>query len=142
MNQIGDFFKYFSIAGGFMSFFAILVGGFGLGTIMYASVKERTFEIGLMKAVGATSGFVLFQFLVEAVLLCLAGGLLGMALLWIIITAAQQYIDTTGTDFTFVLGPINVLIGVGISVGIGVFFGFLPAFTASRLTPVDALRSK
>ena len=124
-------------AGGwFISGFSLLVGGFGIANIMFVSVKERTNLIGIQKSLGAKNKFILFQFLFEAVILCLFGGLIGLFFVWII-----SVILTQALDFEFALSFLNVVYGIGLSTFIGLLAGIIPAYMASRLDPVEAIRS-
>lgn len=127
MNAIG-----WVIAG-----FSLLVGGFGIANIMFVTVKERTKIIGLKKAIGARRGSILMEFLVEAITLCLTGGLIG-----ILIVLLLSVVMTKGLDFPVTLSPKNFGLGVGISALVGVLAGFVPARAASRLDPVVAIRSQ
>ncbi len=123
--------------GWIISIFSLLVGGFGIANIMFVSVKERTNLIGIQKSLGAKNKFILFQFLFEAVILSVIGGLIGLALVFIVSILASQF---TG-DFEFVLSLWNMFIGTAISAIIGLIAGILPAFSASRLDPVEAIRT-
>jgi putative ABC transport system permease protein len=114
---------------------SLIVGGIGIMNIMLVSVTERTREIGLRMAVGATAGNVLTQFLIEAVILSLVGGLLGIA---VGVAAAVGLAAAAG--WPLVVSPLAVLIAVAVSAAVGVFFGFYPAWKASRLDPIVALR--
>lgn len=125
-----------TIAGILIGGFSILVGGFGIANIMFVSVKERTGQIGIQKALGAKNSFILTQFLFESVLLCLIGGLLG--LLGVFIVAK---LITNIADFNMTLNYSNVFNGIALSVIIGVISGVIPAFKASKLNPVEAIRS-
>lgn len=136
-NQIDGLFAVMNMAGLVIGGFSILVGGFGIANIMFVSVKERTHIIGIQKSLGAKNFFILLQFLVESIALCLIGGLIGMAIVFGLSAVATSLL---GIDFSVNIG--NVLTGVGISLGIGTLAGFIPAFTASRLDPVEAIRSK
>ncbi|MBL4663977.1 MAG: ABC transporter permease, partial [Flavobacteriaceae bacterium] len=127
MNSIG-----FVISG-----FSLLVGGFGIANIMFVSVKERTNLIGIQKSLGAKNRFILLQFLFEAMILAVIGGLIGLFFVYIGSLIASQF---TG-DFQFILSPFNMLVGTGISAFIGLVAGIVPAFSASRLNPVDAIRT-
>lgn len=119
-----------------ISAFSLLVGGFGIANIMFVSVKERTNLIGIQKALGAKNKFILFQFLFEAVILSLIGGLIGMFLVWII-----ALILSSTLDFEFVLSTSNMLLGSGLAAFIGLIAGIIPAISASKLDPVEAIRS-
>ena len=119
-----------------ISAFSLLVGGFGIANIMFVSVKERTNLIGIQKALGAKNKFILFQFLFEAVILSLIGGLIGMFLVWII-----AIILSNTLDFEFVLSTANMLLGSGLAAFIGLIAGIIPAISASKLDPVEAIRS-
>ena len=114
---------------------SLLVGGIGIMNIMLVSVTERTREIGIRLAIGASEGKVLLQFLVEAVVLSAAGGLIGIALG---IGGALALASAMG--WPFVVAPLWIFIAFGISMAIGVIFGFYPARKAARLNPIDALR--
>jgi putative ABC transport system permease protein len=116
--------------------FSLLVGGFGIANIMFVSVKERTNLIGIQKSLGAKNRFILFQFLFEAVILCVIGGIIGLILVWLI-----AMLLTNLLDFEFVLGIGNVLLGTGLAALIGLISGILPAISASKLDPVEAIRS-
>ncbi|MCG2431146.1 ABC transporter permease [Aequorivita xiaoshiensis] len=126
-----------NLIGLIISGFSLLVGGFGIANIMFVSVKERTNLIGIQKSLGAKNKFILFQFLFEAVILAVIGGLIGLFLVFIVSILASQF---TG-DFEFVLSPRNMLIGTAISAAIGLISGILPAISASRLDPVEAIRT-
>ncbi len=116
---------------------SLLVGGIGIMNIMLVSVTERTREIGIRKAVGAKRSDILIQFLVESVVLSFMGGLLGILVGWII----SLIINRIATDIfvTVITGP-SVLMAVGFSILVGLFFGIYPANRAAQLNPIDALR--
>lgn len=120
-----------------ISGFSLLVGGFGIANIMFVSVKERTNLIGIQKSLGAKNRFILFQFLFEAIILAVIGGLIGLFLVWLVSIGASQF---TG-DFKFVLSPWNMFIGTAVSAVIGLISGIVPAISASRLDPVEAIRT-
>jgi len=126
-----------NVIGLIISGFSLLVGGFGIANIMFVSVKERTNLIGIQKSLGAKNKFILFQFLFEAVILAIIGGLIGLVLVYIVSIIASQF---TG-DFDFVLSPWNMFIGTAISAAIGLISGILPAISASKLDPVEAIRT-
>ena len=116
---------------------SLLVGGIGVMNIMLVSVLERTREIGIRKALGAKEHDIWLQFLIEAAFLTLAGGIIGVMIGWVI----SYFVNNTGLMTTVVTADI-VILAVSVSVGIGLFFGFYPAWNASRLNPIEALRSE
>ena len=120
-----------------ISAFSLLVGGFGIANIMFVSVKERTNLIGIQKSLGAKNKFILLQFLFEAMILAIIGGLIGLVFVFIGSLIATAY----SGDFQFVLSPFNMLLGTAVSAVIGLISGIVPAFSASRLNPVDAIRT-
>ncbi|MFP5081907.1 ABC transporter permease [Pedobacter sp. JCM 36344] len=134
-NQLDQMFKMVDIAGWVIGGFSILVGGFGIANIMFVSVKERTNIIGIQKSLGAKNYFILLQFLFEAVALCLMGGALGLLFVYLLT------LGITAAGFEMILFFKNVVLGIGISFVIGTISGFWPAFSASRLDPVEAIRS-
>ena len=119
-----------------ISVFSFLVGGFGVANIMFVSVKERTNLIGIQKSLGAKNRFILFQFLFEAIILCVIGGAIGLLIVWLL-----SILLTSVLDFEFVLSFWNILIGSGLSIIVGVIAGILPAISASKLDPVEAIRT-
>jgi len=130
-----DFFGFLNMVGLIIGGFSILVGGFGIANIMFVSVKERTNIIGIQKALGAKRFFILTQFLSEAVMLCLIGGGVGLFLIFLIGVASSEFMD-----FELALSVENMMLGFGISATIGLISGFIPALSASRLDPVEAMR--
>ncbi len=114
---------------------SLVVGGVGIMNIMLVSVTERTREIGLRMAVGARSRDILWQFLVEAVVLCLAGGILG-----IILGHGGSLLVEMLLHWPIATSPAAIVSAVGVSATVGIIFGFYPAWKASRLDPIDALR--
>ena len=134
---IDDIMRSMNIIGLIISGFSLLVGGFGIANIMFVSVRERTNLIGIQKSLGAKNKFILFQFLFEAVILAVIGGLIGLFLVYIVSVIASQF---TG-DFDFVLSPWNLFLGTAISALIGLIAGILPAISASKLDPVEAIRT-
>jgi putative ABC transport system permease protein len=122
--------------GWLISLFSLLVGGFGIANIMFVSVKERTNLIGIQKSLGAKNRFILFQFLFEAIILSVIGGMIGLLLVWII-----ALVLTNILDFDFVLSIGNILLGTLLAAIIGLISGILPAISASKLDPVEAIRT-
>jgi putative ABC transport system permease protein len=116
---------------------SLLVGGIGVMNIMLVSVLERTREIGIRKSLGAKESDIWMQFLIEAVFLTFIGGIIGVVLGW----GGAYVINILGL-FTTVVTSSSIILAVSVSVGIGVFFGFYPAWNASRLDPIKALRTE
>jgi putative ABC transport system permease protein len=118
---------------------SLVVGGIGIMNIMLVSVTERTREIGIRKAVGARRGDILYQFLIESAALSLTGGLIGVALGWLIARLIGG-VQLGGTAITPTVGLDAVLLATGFSIAVGLFFGIYPATRAASLEPVEALR--
>nr|MDQ3048815.1 FtsX-like permease family protein [Bacteroidota bacterium] len=135
-NQFDSLFGVVGIVGWVIGGFSILVGGFGIANIMFVSVKERTNIIGIQKSLGAKNYFILSQFLFEAVFLSMIGGAVGLLLVYLITLGAG---DSFGMDIT--LSKSNIILGFTVSILIGVISGFVPAYGASQLDPVEAIRS-
>ena len=114
---------------------SLIVGGVGVMNIMLVSVTERTREIGLRMAIGARGGDILLQFLVEAVVLCTLGGLIGMAIGWIGVYAYAQI-----SSAPMVVSPVIIATALGAAASVGLIFGFFPARRAAQLDPIQALR--
>ena len=123
----------FTVLLGAVAAISLLVGGIGVMNIMLVTVTERTREIGIRKAIGATKSAILTQFLFESVLLCLIGGAVGVV------------IGVVGSRFRIagvqpVIAPYSIVLAFGVSIAVGVFFGFYPANRAASMRPIDALR--
>jgi putative ABC transport system permease protein len=135
-NALNQIFSVFDLLGLVIGIFAILVGGFGVANIMFVSVKERTNIIGIKKALGAKRWVVLLEFLIESVILCLVGGTFGLLMVFgITFTLAGVM------PFEIYLAPQNIVNGLIWSVAIGLIAGFLPAYQAAKMDPVEAMRS-
>ncbi|MBI4947366.1 MAG: ABC transporter permease [Bacteroidetes bacterium] len=135
-TQFDGLFSIVGIAGWIIGGFSILVGGFGIANIMFVSVKERTNLIGIQKSLGAKNYFILLQFLAEAVMLSVIGGVLGLLLIY-----GGTFIVESAMDMTINLTKSNIILGLTISALIGVVSGFVPAYNASQLDPVEAIRT-
>ena len=129
-------FLVIDLAGWLIGIFSILVGGFGIANIMFVSVKERTGIIGIKKSLGAKSYFILFEFLTEAIFLCLLGGTLGLIAVFLLSLIGNAYIDS----FDLLLSSQNIIVGFVLSFVIGIIAGFIPALNAARMNPVEAIR--
>jgi putative ABC transport system permease protein len=135
-EQLEPIKKGIAIAGLFITGLALFVGAIGIMNITYVSVKERTKEIGTRKALGARRRTILLQFLIEAVSICLFGGVGGLLMAWCMASLVGRMSET----FPLVFSPLLVLTGLVLSVLTGVLSGFIPALQASKLDPVVALR--
>jgi len=136
LDFIDNIIGQMNVVGWIISGFSLLVGGFGIANIMFVSVKERTNLIGIQKSLGAKNRFILFQFLFEAIILSVLGGLIGLFMVWI-----TAMILTNVLEFEFILGIGNILLGTGLAAIIGLISGILPAIGASKLDPVEAIRT-
>ena len=117
----------------FITFLSLIVGGIGIMNIMFVSVKERTREIGIRKAIGATSGMIMGQFLMEAVTICLFAGIIGILLAYLFSYFINQFFPSTL--------PISLsIIAMLMSMIVGVISGFVPSYRAAKLDPIDSLR--
>lgn len=135
LERASDFTKIFTILLGSIAGISLLVGGIGIMNIMLVSVTERTREIGIRKSIGAKNQDILLQFLIEASLMTLMGGFGGVVVGFGISEIIGNY-----APFKPVIEWSSVFMAAGFSAGIGIFFGFYPAYTASKLNPIDALR--
>lgn len=140
MNQFEVAFGFLKTGGWVISIFSILIGGFSIGNIMYISVRERTNEIGIQKSLGATKGFILYQFLAEAVLICFLGGILGLGAVFGVGFLAQWIFTTFDLPMQVYFSLADIITGLGLSVGIGILSGFIPSLIAASLDPVIAIR--
>lgn len=137
VTGITNALRYFLAA---MAAISLLVGGIGIMNIMLVSVTERTREIGLRKAIGATSRQVLNQFLFESISLTMVGGLIGLISGSLISYLTAIIVRSLGYRWDFIISPSSVILAIGLSTLIGVIFGYYPAKRASRLSPTEALR--
>lgn len=129
-------FSVVAVVGWIIGGFSLLVGGFGIANIMFVSVKERTGIIGIQKSLGAKNSFILFQFLFEAIFLSILGGIIGLLVVYI-----GTLIVSHGFDMKLTLTTGNIILGVLVSAIIGLVSGIIPALSAARLNPVDAMRA-
>ena len=139
-NAFTKVFEVVNQAGLFIGIFAILVGGIGILNIMLVSVRERRVYIGIKKAIGAKKYVIMLEFLIEAVLLCLIGGTLGMIASYAFLSLANLIIAKTGASIVLSLSQKNIVLGLGLSTLIGLLAGAIPAYIGASLDPVKAIR--
>lgn len=137
LTTITNALKFFLVA---IAAISLFVGGVGIMNIMLISVKEKTREIGLRKAVGAKDADILRQFLFETITISLIGGIVGMVLGVVISFIIAKIVQSMGYDYSFIVSPSSILVSIFISTGIGLIFGLGPAKRASELSPTEALR--
>lgn len=137
LSTITNALQLFLIA---MAGISLIVGGIGILNIMMATVGERTREIGLRKAVGATNRLIRNQFLLEASMLTGLGGVIGIIIGIIVSYLVSLLMQYLGYDWAFIVSWVSIVLAVGVSILTGVIFGLLPAFKASKLDPIEALR--
>lgn len=135
-KMLNSMFDTIDIVGLIIGFFSLLVGAFGIANIMFVTVKERTKIIGLKKAIGAKRFSIMLEFLSEAIVLCLLGGLIGILMVLLLSMVFSKVLD-----MEIALSFKNFIFGVSVSVIVGVLSGFIPARSASRLDPVVAIRT-
>lgn len=121
---------------------SLIVGGVGIMNVMYVAVVERTFEIGLRKAVGAKNSQILQQFLLEAIMLTLMGGIVGIILGFALTYSFSFIFLALGFSLSFPISLSSVIVAVGFSAMTGIIFGYYPAWKASKLSPMEALRKE
>lgn len=136
ISAIGDITGMMSLLLAGIASISLVVGGIGIMNMMLVSVTERTSEIGLRKALGAEPNSIQLQFLIESIVLSIFGGILGLAL-----GLSVAYIASIFIGFSLSVSVSTVVLAIGFSAIVGIIFGFMPARKASRLNPIDALRS-
>lgn len=139
-SMVGQITGMLTLFLGAIASISLLVGGVGIMNIMLVSVRERTREIGIRKAVGAKRRDILRQFLLEAALLSLMGGMVGLVVGWGLSVAFSWLLSSQGMPIQAVIAPDIVVVAISVSAAIGLFFGIYPAARAARLNPIDALR--
>ena len=135
-EQVGSFFGMVNAAGWAIAGLSLIVGAFGVANIMFVTVRERTSQIGLKKAIGAKKATVLTEFLIESAFLCVIGGLIGLLLVWILAALLS-----TVLPFKIIIAPNIIILAFVICVILGVISGIIPAFIAARMNPVKAIRT-
>lgn len=134
-ESMSDMIGTVSIAISFIAGISLLVGGIGVMNIMLVSITERTREIGTRKALGAKNSSIRFQFIIESMILCLIGGILGILVGFLLGAIAASILG-----YSAAVPVAAIIIAVGFSMIIGIFFGYYPANKAARMDPIEALR--
>jgi putative ABC transport system permease protein len=136
-DQIESVFGSINSGGWAIAGLSLIVGAFGVANIMFVTVRERTSQIGLKKAIGARSSTILYEFLLESAFLCIIGGLVGLFLVWILALALSAVLP-----FAITIAPSIIVLALSICIILGVIAGIIPASIASKMNPVDAIRTK
>lgn len=142
LEILNKVFLYVNILLIVLTSISLLVGGVGIMNVMYVTVTERTFEIGLKKAVGATRASILSQFLLEAIFMTILGGFIGLLIGFSLSKLGEIIAAHFGFSLNFSVTWFAALIGIGFSAGTGIIFGYFPARKASQLSPMEALRKE
>lgn len=132
----GQIFSSINLGGWSIAALSLIVGMFGVANIMFVTVKERTAQIGLKKAIGAKSRTILTEFLMESAFLCIIGGMIGLLLVFILTKIVSAVLD-----FPIFISTANMLLAIGICIVVGILAGIIPASQAAKLNPVVAIRS-
>ncbi|GAC1444393.1 MAG: ABC transporter permease [Sediminibacterium sp.] len=136
-EQVKGFFGQVSAGGWAIAGLSLIVGAFGVANIMFVTVRERTSQIGLKKAIGAKSRTILTEFLLESAFLCIIGGLIGLGLVWLLSLVLSSILP-----FPIYIAPNIVILALSICIILGIISGIIPASIAARLDPVVAIRTK
>jgi putative ABC transport system permease protein len=136
-EQVSGFFGQVSMGGWAIAVLSLIVGAFGVANIMFVTVRERTSQIGLKKALGAKKRTILTEFLLESAFLCIIGGLIGLGLVWLLTLILGAFLP-----FPIFIAPNIIMLAMGICIVLGIGSGIIPASIAAKLDPVVAIRSK
>ena len=136
-EQVGGFFGQVSAGGWAIAGLSLIVGAFGVANIMFVTVRERTSQIGLKKAIGAKRKTILTEFLLESAFLCILGGLIGLGLVWI-----MSLVLSAVLPFPIYIAPNIIILALSICIGLGIISGIIPASIAAKMDPVVAIRTK
>jgi putative ABC transport system permease protein len=136
-EQVKGFFGQVSAGGWAIAGLSLIVGAFGVANIMFVTVRERTSQIGLKKALGAKRRTILTEFLIESAFLCIIGGLVGLALVWVLAMVLSSIMP-----FAITIAPNIIILALSICIILGVISGIIPASIAARMDPVVAIRTK
>jgi len=136
-DQVESVFGAINQGGWAIAGLSLIVGAFGVANIMFVTVRERTSQIGLKKAIGAKSSTILYEFLLESAFLCIVGGLVGLFLVWVLTLALSSVLP-----FSIVIAPGIIALAFSICIVLGVVSGIIPASIAAKMNPVEAIRTK
>ncbi len=136
-QQVSSFFVSVNIGGAIIAALSLIVGLFGVANIMFVTVRERTSQIGLKKAIGAKKRTILTEFLLESAFLCIVGGLIGLMFVYLL-----AFILSSVMPFPIVISINIIILALALCIGLGVLAGIIPAFIAARMNPVVAIRTK
>lgn len=136
-EQIESVFGSINQGGWAIAGLSLIVGAFGVANIMFVTVRERTSQIGLKKAIGAKSSTILYEFLLESAFLCILGGLIGLLLVWLLTVALGAVLP-----FPIFIAPSIIFLALSICIVLGVISGIIPASIAAKMNPVEAIRTK
>jgi len=136
-DQIEKVFGSINQGGWAIAGLSLIVGAFGVANIMFVTVRERTSQIGLKKAIGAKSSTILYEFLLESAFLCIIGGLVGLFLVWMLTLALSAVLP-----FPIIIAPSIIFLALSLCIVLGVISGIIPASIAAKMNPVEAIRTK
>ncbi|MSQ39074.1 MAG: FtsX-like permease family protein [Chitinophagaceae bacterium] len=136
-DQVESVFGAVNQGGWAIAGLSLIVGAFGVANIMFVTVRERTSQIGLKKAIGAKSSSILYEFLLESAFLCIIGGLVGLLLVWLLTLALSSFLP-----FAITIAPSIIFLAFSICIILGVISGIIPASIAAKMNPVEAIRTK
>jgi putative ABC transport system permease protein len=136
-DQVESVFGAINQGGWAIAGLSLIVGAFGVANIMFVTVRERTSQIGLKKAIGAKSSTILYEFLLESAFLCIIGGLVGLLLVWLLTVALGAVLP-----FPIFIAPSIIILALSICIILGMISGIIPASIAAKMNPVEAIRTK
>ena len=136
-QQVSGFFSTVDLGGGIIAFLSLVVGAFGVANIMFVTVRERTSQIGLKKAIGAKRRTILLEFLLESAFLCIIGGFFGLLLVWILALVLSSILP-----FPIIISVTTIIVALALCIVLGILSGIIPAFIAARMNPVVAIRTQ
>ncbi|HEY6974652.1 MAG TPA: ABC transporter permease [Chitinophagaceae bacterium] len=136
-QQVSGFFGTVDLGGGIIAFLSLVVGAFGVANIMFVTVRERTSQIGLKKAIGAKRRTILLEFLLESAFLCIIGGFFGLLLVWILALVLSSILP-----FPIIISATTIIVALALCILLGILSGIIPAFIAAKMNPVVAIRTQ